>query len=220
MVSLRRFLIRFSSDPLSSDPPRCAHSGRSFRGNLRRSLGLSVAAVSISALAPLSGCVGIDDVDELSYLNEPEVTTHYLDKSVEIAYPHVHSEQSPDVSLSFEPRTVLDIHKAEVQDMSLEECVHLGLMSNRVLRSKGAYLSGGNSILSNPDRTATFSTRRFRHREFCLERLASKALSRHSTHSFKLIQHGAAMSRFRTHRLPEETLVVLCHAKQPHSNLN
>ncbi len=111
---------------------------------------LSLASVAAS------GCNGIAEVDELQYLKETDEVDYYVDQATSINWPHVEQESPEEVSLSGSPRTLLELKHDELRDMTLAEVMRIGLENSRVIRSRGAFLSSGNSVLSSPDRVPSF----------------------------------------------------------------
>ena len=109
----------------------------------------------LTALA-VSGCNGITEVDELQYIKETDEVDYYLDQATGINWPNVEQEQSPEVTLSGSPRTLLELKNDDLRNMTLAEVLKLGLENSSVIRSKNAFLSSGNAVLSNPLRVASF----------------------------------------------------------------
>ena len=109
----------------------------------------------LTALA-VSGCNGITEVDELQYIKETDEVDFYLDQATGINWPHVEQQQSPEVTLSGSPRTLLELKNDDLRNMTLAEVLKLGLVNSSVIRSKSAFLSPGNAVLSNPLRVASF----------------------------------------------------------------
>lgn len=103
-----------------------------------------------------TGCVELQEADELQYFKETDEIDYYLDKATSIDWPAVDQQQAPEVSISIEPRTLLHPRKSEILDMTLAEAVKVGLENSRIIRSRGGYLSPGNSILANPMRAPSF----------------------------------------------------------------
>ena len=107
----------------------------------------------------VSGCAELDEVDYLVDTGAVQNSSDedwYRDRATRINWPDVASELSEEVSLSGQPRTLLHPQKDEIREMSLGECLRLGLENSTVIRSKGAFLSAGNSILSNPNGAPSF----------------------------------------------------------------
>lgn len=117
-----------------------------------------IGVICLIAVVGVTGCARLDDVQYLvdtgTERNEDGVG-YYLDRATKIDYPAVYSDQTEEVSLSHEPRTVLNLTETEIREMSLEECTRTALMNSSVIRSKGAFLSPGNSILASPDRASS-----------------------------------------------------------------
>ena len=103
-----------------------------------------------------SGCAKVGDLQYL--VGEPRVSPedgteeldYYLDQATKIDYPSVYQASPDEVTLSHEPRTIMDLNKDEIRDMSLEECIRTALLNSTVIRAKSSFNSAGNSILSNP----------------------------------------------------------------------
>ncbi|MDA1162732.1 MAG: TolC family protein [Planctomycetota bacterium] len=105
-----------------------------------------------------SGCARMNDlqyIGEVSSDDGSEEVSYYLDRATKIDFPNVHSVTPEEVSLSHEPRTIMDLNKDEIRDLSLEECIRTALLNSTVIRAKSSFLSPGNSILANPDRAAS-----------------------------------------------------------------
>ncbi len=119
---------------------------------------LTNVGICFFGVALLSGCAKVGD---LQYLVGESQTTedgteeldYYLDQATKIDYPSVYQSSPEEVTLSHEPRTIMDPSKDEIRDMSLEECIRTALLNSTIIRAKSSFNSPGNSILSNPDRT-------------------------------------------------------------------
>jgi len=115
--------------------------------------------LSLFCIISISGCA---QVDETQYIVKPDMTqnevdqTWYRDRATQTDWPNVGSELPEEVSLSGQPRTLLHPQKDQIRDMPLGECLRLGLENSTIIRSKGAFLSAGNSILSNPNGSPSF----------------------------------------------------------------
>jgi outer membrane protein TolC len=113
----------------------------------------------LCGVALLCGCAKVGDLQYLvgesrvSPEDGTEELDYYLDQATKIDYPSVYQASAEEVTLSHEPRTIMDLNKDEVRDMSLEECIRTALLNSTVIRAKSTFGSSGNSILSNPDRT-------------------------------------------------------------------
>lgn len=86
---------------------------------------------------------GCAETGKLEYLGDSGDVEYYKEHATQIDFPHVHSATS-DAAFSLPPRTIADLRKDEINNVSLEECRSLALMNSRVIRA-------GNLILSNPN---------------------------------------------------------------------
>ena len=114
---------------------------------------------AVFSVTLVSGCAERDEVEFLVDTGATQKSSNeawYRDRATRIDWPDVASELPEEVSLSGQPRTLLHPQKDEIREMSLGECLRLGLENSTVIRSKGAFLSPGNSILSNPNGVASF----------------------------------------------------------------
>mgnify|MGYP002631060377 CR=1 FL=1 len=117
-----------------------------------------IAFIWLSGVALFSGCAKVGDLQYL--VGESRTDTedgteeldYYLDHATKIDYPDVYQASPEQVTLSHEPRTIMDLNKDEIRDMTLEECIRTALLNSTVIRSKSSFLSPGNSILASPDR--------------------------------------------------------------------
>ncbi|MGZ0170009.1 MAG: TolC family protein [Planctomycetales bacterium] len=120
---------------------------------------LKNVAICFCGAALLSGCAKVGDLQYLvgesrtSSEDGTEEVDYYLDHATKIDYPSVYQQSPEEVTLSHEPRTIMDLNKDEIRDMSLEDCIRTALLNSTVIRSKSSFLSGGNSILANPNNT-------------------------------------------------------------------
>ncbi len=114
--------------------------------------------MSLCGVALLSGCAKVGDLQYLvgesrvSPEDGTEELDYYLDQATKIDYPTVYQASPDEVTLSHEPRTVMDLNKDEIRDMSLEECIRTALLNSTVIRAKASFNSSGNAILSSPER--------------------------------------------------------------------
>jgi outer membrane protein TolC len=126
---------------------------------LKSTTNVYICLFCISSSMLLSGCAKVNDlqylVGESSNVSEDgsEELDYYLDHATKIDYPSVYQDSPEQVTLSHEPRTIMDLNKDEIRDMTLEECIRTALLNSTVIRAKSSFLSPGNSILSSPDRT-------------------------------------------------------------------
>lgn len=106
-----------------------------------------------------AGCAELDELDyivEKQNVSDEVENSWYRDRATQVDWPNVGSATPEEVSLSGQPRTLLHPQKDQLRDMTLGECLRLGLENSTVLRSKGAFLSPGNTILSNPNNAPSF----------------------------------------------------------------
>lgn len=119
------------------------------------------AFICLSSLILLAGCARVGDLHYLigesrtSPEDGTEEVDYYLDHATKIDYPNVYQSSPEEVTLSHEPRTVMDLNKDEIREMSLEECIRTALLNSTVIRARSSFLSPGNSILANPNNTAS-----------------------------------------------------------------
>lgn len=103
-----------------------------------------------SSACLLVGCIHTSDV---KFVGEKDPTPYRADTATALEHPVSNDSVSGDAIGSLSPRTVLEDRKDEVWDMTLNECVQTALQASRIIRSRGTFLSEGNPILSNVDRT-------------------------------------------------------------------
>lgn len=114
--------------------------------------------IYLCGTALFCGCAKVGDLQYLvgesrtSMDDETEELDYYLDQATKIDYPSVYQSSPDEVTLSHEPRTIMDLNKDEIRDMSLEECIRTALLNSTVIRAKSSFNSPGNSILANPSR--------------------------------------------------------------------
>lgn len=106
--------------------------------------------------------LGCAELDEIDYLVEEQAVSEQVkdewhrDRATQVDWPAVGSADSREVELSGQPRTLLHPQKDQLRDLTLAECMRLGLENSTILRSKGAFLSPGNTLLSNPNNAPSF----------------------------------------------------------------
>lgn len=100
----------------------------------------------------LTGCAQTSDV---RFWREKDPTPFTVNQATDLAQPAVIDKMENDAVSSLAPRTILEERKDEVWNLPLNECVQVALQNNRVIRSRGAFLSEGNPILQNADRAPT-----------------------------------------------------------------
>ena len=103
----------------------------------------------IGICALLAG--GCAETKELKYLGDDGDVNYYKDHATSIDFPQVYSEPSQDAAYSQPPRTIAELRKDDIRDLTIAECRSLAMENSRVIRTRGSFLSGGNQILSNPN---------------------------------------------------------------------
>jgi outer membrane protein TolC len=118
---------------------------------------LKNVVICFCGAALFSGCAKVGDLQYLvgesrtSSKDGTEELDYYLDHATKIDYPSFYQQSSEEVTLSHKPRTIMDLNKDEIRDMSLQDCIHTALLNSTVIRAKSSFLSPGNSILNNPN---------------------------------------------------------------------
>lgn len=100
---------------------------------------------ALLATAALAGCRG---AEHLYYLGDADLQ-YYKDKTLEVEYPNVSEPTPPEVAYTQAPRTVKDAEVEEYWDLSLQEAIMLAIANNKMIRSRGEFLTGG-ALLRNP----------------------------------------------------------------------
>lgn len=122
---------------------------------------IKCVAICFCGVVLFSGCAKVGDLQYLvgesrtSPENGTEELDYYLDHATRIDYPSVYQQSPEEVTLSHEPRTIMDLNKDEIRDMSLEDCIRTALLNSTVIRAKSSFMSPGNSILANPNNAAS-----------------------------------------------------------------
>ena len=115
---------------------------------LVRRYGRSALSLFLAGSFLIPGCAGPDR--EPFYLGDPELG-YYEDVATRIEHPVV-TQPTPDVVAgSAQPRTLSDNNHDEVWEMPLAEAIHLALKNNRIVRTRGEFLSPGTQLYNNPD---------------------------------------------------------------------
>ena len=97
------------------------------------------------------GCINMDRT--LHYFGKSDLT-YYKEVAQQVDYPFEEDPTpSADATDSDEPRTIQNRRKDEIREMSLMEAIHEALKNNRIIRSRGTFLSAGNSIYTNANGT-------------------------------------------------------------------
>ena len=98
---------------------------------------LGNVVICLCGAALFSGCAKVGDLQYLvgesrtSTEDGTEELDYYLDQATKIDYPSVYQSSPDEVTLSHEPRTIMDLNKDEIRDMSLEECIRTALLTAR-----------------------------------------------------------------------------------------
>lgn len=100
---------------------------------------------ALLATAALAGCRG---AEHLYYLGDADLQ-YYKDKTLEVEYPNVSEPTPPEVAYTQAPRTVKDAEVEEYWDLSLQEAIMLAIANNKMIRSRGEFLTSG-ALIRNP----------------------------------------------------------------------
>lgn len=111
---------------------------------IRKKLGTS-AAVALLAWGCSHNQAG------LSYLGEGD-HSFYRHQATEIDFPVTTISHSEEVTSSAPPRTIRDLEKSEIRDLTLAEALQTALQNSYIIRSAGTFLSTGNPLYTNPER--------------------------------------------------------------------
>ena len=106
----------------------------------------------LACLVCITGCR--QDALDRTYVGEPGCG-HYKGHAQAIEYANVASPTPEIVQTSLEPHTVREETEFEMRPMALQEAVMLALQNAQVVRTNAQFLSGGNQILTNPDRVSS-----------------------------------------------------------------
>ncbi|WP_437187182.1 TolC family protein [Planctomicrobium sp. SH668] len=109
---------------------------------------------SITAMTAmlLAGCVR--DRNDVTYLGEDKRAA-YRAHATDIAYPTVNEPLPSEVTETAPPLTILDTDEIPIREIALADAIQIGLQNSQVIRAAGAFLTAGNSLLSNPNITPT-----------------------------------------------------------------
>jgi outer membrane protein TolC len=94
------------------------------------------------------GCRGTDK--NLSYVGDATLTD-YEDRALMIEGPVDDDMGREPFGFTDRPRTIRDRRRDEIWNMTLAEAIQLALVNNRIARTRGDFLSPGNSLLNNPE---------------------------------------------------------------------
>ncbi len=98
----------------------------------------------------MSGCVR--DRSDVKYLGE-EKRALYRAHALDVSYPTVDEPLPSEVTGTAPPHTILETDDIPIREISLAETMQIGLQNSQVIRSAGAFLTSGNSLLSAPQMT-------------------------------------------------------------------
>ncbi|HUG89529.1 MAG TPA: TolC family protein [Planctomycetaceae bacterium] len=102
-------------------------------------------AAVLLLVATLGGCLRRDA--KLGYLGDAELE-HYKDVATSVDYPVVDSVPPEPVLATKPPRTIADLNRDAIRDLTITEALHLALQNNPVIRTDAAFLSTGNPLLN------------------------------------------------------------------------
>jgi len=111
-----------------------------------------VVSLFFGLLALVSGCAGPGR--EVTWLSDATLE-HYRDRELHISNPVDSAPAQPRKSWKRPPRTITAPTEDEIRDLSLSDALKLALENNSVIRTRGGFLSPGNTVLSSPDRVAS-----------------------------------------------------------------
>ncbi|MDP7275800.1 MAG: TolC family protein [Planctomycetaceae bacterium] len=106
----------------------------------------------IAALSVVVGCSGPGR--EVTWLSDSTLE-YYRDRELYLAAPAEEPASVSQESWQHGPRTVTAPTEDTIRDLPLAETLRLALENNSVVRTRGGFLSPGNTILSSPDRVAS-----------------------------------------------------------------
>lgn len=102
------------------------------------------AATAMAAV----GCAGSQPA--IRYLGEGD-NRYYRAQATEIDYPLVADMAPEELTASSPPRTIRDLERSEIRDMTLAEAIHIALQNSEIIRRYGDFLSPGNQLLQAPN---------------------------------------------------------------------
>ncbi len=82
---------------------------------------------------------------------------HYLSAATQIDYPDVHAEPLPDVLHAESPLTLSSLDFDKMWDLTLEQCVAMGLQNSKVIRREALITTPNfeDTVLSRPESVGT-----------------------------------------------------------------
>jgi outer membrane protein TolC len=102
----------------------------------------------VGSMLPLPGCSSVDR--KLTYLGESELK-YYDGVDIEIEHPRVDEPTPETVAVTQRPRQLGDRSRDEIWDMSLAEAIHLALVNNKIVRTRGDFRAPASQLYSNPN---------------------------------------------------------------------
>jgi hypothetical protein len=94
------------------------------------------------------GCAGRQPA--VRYLGEGD-NRYYRAAATEIDYPLVADNPPEELTAASPPRTIRDLERAEVRDLTLAEAVHIALQNSEIIRRYGEFLTPSNQLLQSPN---------------------------------------------------------------------
>jgi len=94
------------------------------------------------------GCAG--NQPAVRYLGEGD-NRYYRAAATEIDYPLVADNPPEELTAASPPRTIRDLERTEVRDLTLAEAVHIALQNSEIIRRYGEFLTPSNMLLQSPN---------------------------------------------------------------------
>jgi len=94
------------------------------------------------------GCAGRQPV--VHYLGEGD-NRYYRAQATEIDYPLVSDNPPEELTGASPPRTIRDLERSEIRDLTLAEAVHIALQNSEIIRRYGEFLTPSNQLLQSPN---------------------------------------------------------------------
>lgn len=91
---------------------------------------------------------------QIHYFGESDLE-YYKQSATQVDFPHVHTETDPAIAFSDAPPTVRDPSQQEVWDLTLQTALQMAVANNKIIKSRAAFKSPANPLMSNPDRVAS-----------------------------------------------------------------
>ena len=76
---------------------------------------------------------------------------YYRGQATEIDYPLVSDTPPEELTAASPPRTIRDLERSEIRDLTLSEAIHIALQNSEIIRRYGELTSPGNLLLSSPN---------------------------------------------------------------------